>query len=296
MNILCVQERISISDLAYECIAPIFALDNRKQFYRIRAFVDSLPCSLVEMEEKTLFVVFRSCLGTVINTEAAKYHIELDPIGAKVLRGLKLAVKQSNSSRLSEGVFGTLLEPTMVDLLDHAHEFPIELLERNLVGRSAMFKKNPAFIHTVVTVLAEQDEYRRAVLLYDLVTLRKKYLQFEEKELLINSEIDSSFDHYILHEEIGALRNSVLRYIQRKVTTLYADTRKLDSHEASILSNTMSSIIDRWFSNDGNDLQYFEHLRGSHPITKKEYDLYWKTKVEYLVKLAKMYIVEKNEV
>lgn len=293
MGVLCAHEGISISDLAYEFIAPLFALDSRKQFYRIRSFVDSLPQPLPEIAESTLFIIFRSCLGSVINTEVARYHVELDPIGAKVLRGLKLAVKQSHTSRLTEGVFGTLLEPMHIDRLDHEHEFPIELLEQKLVGRSAMFKKSPAFIHNVVTILIEQDEYRRTILLYDLVTLRKKYLQTEENELLKSVMIDSMLDQHIPQGDINAIKDSAFKFIQRKVNTLYADTQKLEARQVSVLVDTMRSVIDGWFSEDGNNRQYYKHLRHHHSITKEEYDIYWKTKMEYLVKLTKAYIIEK---
>ncbi|MBI2428451.1 MAG: hypothetical protein HYV29_06580 [Ignavibacteriales bacterium] len=290
---LCQQEKISLSDLAYECIAPVFALDGNKRYFRIRAFVDELPNPLKKIDEMNLFIIFRSFLSSIINVEIAKYHVELDPVGAKILRGLKLAVKHSATAHLSENIYGIVLELSDADAPERTNEFPIELLERKLVVRNAMFKENPAFIQAVAAIMNEQDEYRRSVLLYDLVVLRKKYLQTEEKELLNSVMTDSSLDHLFSHYEINRMREQTLRFVRRKANTMYADTRKLDTPDITVLINTMESIINRWFAGDGHKKQYMEHVRQHHPVTKEEYDLHWKTRVEYLVKLAKTYIAEK---
>lgn len=286
---------MSLSDLAYECIAPLFSLDERKQYFRIRTFIDELPQPLNEIDEKDLFIVFREFLSTIINVEIARYHVELDPIGAKILRGLKLAIKHSSISRTTESVFGTILELLNTNLQEQMSEFPIELLERKLVVRNAMFKESPAFIREVEIILGEQGEYRSSVRLYDLVAMRKKYLQTEEKELLKNSMADTSLDHLFSHHEIHLIKEQTIRFMQRKANAMYVEKRKLDLQDVTVLIKTLRNIIDGWFSEDGNHTLFIDHLRQYIPVTKAEYDQHWKTRVEYLVKLTKIYIAEKIE-
>ena len=290
---LCYQEKINLSDLAYECIAPVFSLDEQKRFYRLRKFVDSLHRKLDSIDENSLFISFRSFFTTIINVEIARYHVELDPIGAKILRGLKLTVKHSTIAKIEESPFGVVIKSLQNDLFSLSDDFPIDLLERELVSRKAMSKIHPGFVHDVISILNEQEKYRRSILLYDLVALKKKYMQLEEKEILTEVSYDKHFYQLFSSYEISYLKERSLKFMERKANSLYTETEKISAKDLSIIIETLRRIINEWFSGDGNEKYYIDHLRHSLPITKQEYNHLWKNKIEYLAKLVKLYIAEK---
>jgi predicted transcriptional regulator len=178
---------------------------------------------------------------------------------------------------------GYLISVSHRDALDHLEAFPLSLLEHELTSSGATHKEIPELLQRLSTILNRQHCYRRSVPLIDVVQMVKNlYGQFPEVEETTSIDLQSLED-----EELHPLRQRVQHSVNEKILSTYLLKHKITREEAEKLSRAMHSIIVDWFEAGTSENSLFEYARTQFGITKTEYHAVWRTRVEYLARVAR---------
>ncbi len=284
---LCELQGITTNDLAYDCIAEIFSKDDSEGFYRLEKFCNSLNDSIEDTSSTDIFLAYKSYLSKVINAQLAKLYSQSDPAGAKILRNIRDAIKKSDYLSIEKTMFGNMIVPKKVDPLLHLPPYPINEFEKEYFSIAFSIKDN--FNEQLVTVndiIIEQSEYRRALLLLDVVNLFKNRFYSEYTSHKGPIESDHSGEN-LGNLEIEEAEDKVLISLREKIFLKYFTKGKLNKAQAEAVYFALRDIINDWCLNGGCSEAFYSYLRRYIKIDESAYNLKYKAKIEYLTKLAR---------
>jgi len=280
---------ITIIDLAYDCIADAFGRNKELKFYSINQFINSLRDSVEIIEPANLFLAYKSYLIKIANAQLSKLYAQTDPIGAKILRNIKETVGQSNKLRITRDLKGLKIELKNYERGNHHPDFPIGQLLLNIERNNRTLQTSELLKH-IYNTLEKQSEFKKSVYLFDVVLLFKNYFNseynydYEIDESSLLSKIDGDcFEEY----EIQNLRQKVEYFIKEKIMINYFLKGKLNKVEAEAIFFTMNDIICDWCSGIISKNSIYEYLKNHFSISHELYLKNYRTKIEYLVKLAR---------
>ncbi|MDI6804588.1 MAG: hypothetical protein QME58_12215 [Bacteroidota bacterium] len=130
---LCTQQGLTITDLAYDCIADMFLRDDQNKFVLIENFVNSLDENIDRISDTNLFLAFKSFITCITDAQLARLFSQADPSGAKIYRNLRDVINNTTFFNLRRDLRGLVVESNGSDPCNHLIEFPMEELERELV-------------------------------------------------------------------------------------------------------------------------------------------------------------------
>lgn len=276
---------LTIEDLATDCIADIFARNDKLQYFKLDSFLHSLPTSVEQISDKELFYYFRAFVMKIVNSHLARLFTQSDPLGAKILRNIKNAIKNSNVFELHMSVLGVLLKPSNCKDLDHLPFFPSESLESELLSHPEIKTSVPRLIEATYSVLTSQDKFRKSVPLIEFV---KIYKNLYNNGMFFLSDAENTTENHVF-ESVDAeyISHELKKFIKEKIVTTYLFPKKINIQEANALFFMMNDIVTDWFSGDGDSISLFERLKIYMPISQDKFDSVWRMRTEYLKKLLR---------
>ncbi len=286
---LITRNGITITDLAYDCIADAFGRNNKNKFYIFKKFISSLSQDISEIREFNLFLAYKSFLIKVADAQLSKLYSQSDPIGSKILRNIKDVVRYSDKFKIIKNLSGLNLVVSNNDGLVDKPAFPFEKIMTEFNMNSNESDTN-SLLNQLYQVLTTQNDYRRSILLTDAVLLLKKYFSaemnntYEVNELLLLSPV-----HNDGYEEFETLqvKQKVENYIKEKILLDYFVKGKINKEEAESIYLTIRDIINDWYYGVETKDSLYNYFNAHNQLEKEEYLKNYRTKVEYLVKLAR---------
>ncbi len=286
---LITRNGITITDLSYDCIADAFARNGENKFHIIKKFISSLDQDINEIKELNLFLAYKSFLIKVAEAQLSELYSQSDPIGSKILRNIKDVVRRTDKFTIVKNFRGLTLVANNCDGLFCKPEFPLEkiLSKFNMHGTES---DTNSLLNGLLQLLINQNEYRKSILLTDAVLLFKKYFSveindaYEINELFLLSPVhNDGFEEY----EILQVKQKVENYIKEKILLDYFVKGKINKEEAESIYLTIRDIINDWYYGVETKDSIYNYFNNYCPIKKEDYLRTYRTKVEYLVKLAR---------
>lgn len=282
---LCLNQGLTATDLAYDCIAEAFARSDNNSFPLIEKFVLHLTGKLADLPELELFLAFKGFITRLAEAQLARLYSQADPAGAKIHRNLRDCIKTSSILALERDFRGLVLRPRSEDSLDHLDFFPVESLEREFLRRASDERSTPGLLEILYQVLIEQSEYRRSIPLVDVVQILKK-VYGHESELLASTDALPSFES--LNEfEIEQIRSQVEFALKEKILLTYFARGKVNRKEAEAMFGAFHDMLSDWCCSGDPEASVCEYLRRHLPITEEAYETSFRAKMEYLLKIAR---------
>lgn len=286
---LITRNGITLTDLAYDCIADAYSRNKELKYYAINKFINSLNENIKSIEPINLFFAYKSYLIKLSDSQVAKLYAQTDPIGAKILRNIKDAVRESDKLIISKDWNGLKIEVKNYVNENGHKDFPLEKLFLNFT-KSVRIINSSDLLENVYDTLINQTEYKKSVYLFDLVSFFKKYFNanhdynYEVDEGALISRIDhSSFEEY----EIQFIRQKVEYFIKEKIMVNYFLKGKLNKSEAEAFFYSLTDLINDWSAGILLKSSIYEYLKNHYDISHDLYMKNYRTKMEYLVKLAR---------
>ena len=286
---LITRHGITITDLSYDCIADAFARNGENKFHIIKKLISSLNQNIKEIEVLNAFLAYKSFLIKVTDAQLSKLYSQSDPIGSKILRNVKDVVRCLDKFAIVKNLSGLTLVAGSSDELIYKHEFPFEKILAEFSMNDNGSDTND-LLNRLHQILTGQCEYRRSVLLTDVVSLFKKYFSAEinntyevNEQLLLSPVLNDGFEEY----ETTQVKQKVENYIKEKILLDYFVKGKINKEEAESIYLTIQDIINDWYYGVGTKDSIYKYFTDHHQIEKEEYLKNYKTKIEYLVKLAR---------
>lgn len=283
---------LTARDLASECVADLFAMDDQRNFFRLKEFICSLHRPLEATPEHEVDLALRAFVRRLAKKRISELFLEIDPAGAKIYRNIRIGLTKVSALELRKDLRGYVIQPRKGDLLDDREAFPLHRLANQLLAISPKISNIVVLLRHLARVLSEQEEFRRSVPLFDVVqTFKLLHVRLNDEgafgTLCLPGEIQGNLDLEMMEDTIRA--------VQKKIITRYIVERKIGQEEAEQLSNTLRDVIAGWRNGVGSKgeggVSLFQYARRHLGCSEAEYRTRWRVKLEYLTRLAREHVL-----
>lgn len=282
---ICTQNGLSEQDLAEDAILEIFARDQNGEYLYLQNFVESLNSSFDKTSPIDIYHAYKSFVQTVAIRQLVKTYAKVDPSGAKIYRNIRDHIRKCDFIKLKKDFRGFVIYPAHHSCSGNRKPFPRDGLEKRLALEAPGANNIPDLLSGLIRILNNQNQYRCSIPLFQVVNLFKRhYAHISNHTFKRENGIDLSALNKVDH---NIIKSEVSRTLKQKILTTYVFPQKLDMDEAGKLFQTVIDIIDDWFDNHSERSTYYEHLKSNMPINKSQYNRRWRTKIEYLVRIAR---------
>ncbi len=317
-----------LEDLAIDCIAGLFMRDDGGQFVQFQRYFGPRLHQIEQLAEGEILIMLRRLVIKKTKQELSRIFKERDPEGAKIVRNIRVAIKNSNdlgcfrsmgrdyiylkktsrvaahaASRANGGLTkssdngrhtaGATDGPSPISHLRTDLPAIPERALRSLY-LSIYRPKEPvaAAVRKMLAAVAEDARYKN-YLAIDQIARIMRSTNFElARHRLLNQFVEPSpLDHLRL-KEIEEAKEKVAERIRRKIFNQYVRSAKLTPERGEIYYRALCDLLDDISQGRRTD-SYFHHLRRYLPdLTQKAYRTQERTIFEYLGKLVKRWFRE----
>lgn len=286
---LLIRNGITITDLAYDCIAEAFGRKSDNKFYHLNKFIISLNHKLDQIDSNSLFLAYKSFLIKVSAAQLARLYSQTDPIGAKILRNIKDNVRKSNKFLLYSSNSGLILSVKDYQHNNQQPDFPFDLLTSQFNPGNGNLNSD-ILLEKLYDCLNSQNDFKKRLALLDVVYLFKSFykahydMNYDLDESILLQGIESSqFELY----DIEQLKLRIETFVKEKILLNYFVKGKLNREETEAIYFTIKDIIIDWFSGITTNLSIYDYFVKYMNVEKITYSSNYRTKIEYLVKLTR---------
>lgn len=283
--ILCDTHGISLTDLAYDCIADLFARDSDGLFVHLDSFVGVLDRPIDQTPDHELLAAFRSLLSRFAEMQLGRLYAQADPGGARIHRNIRECIKKQAVFRLSRDLRGWIITTSVAPNLDHLPPCSSDWLRAEFHSHLDGVKQIPQLMDTLHQVLMSQTEYRRSIPLNEVVQLFKGVYQLEQNSGLEEQEFQDLDG--LTQFEIDQLCAHVQRVLKEKILVTYVAHGKIDRKQGEAMYLAHCDLIRDWCSGDRARSGLYEYLKRYFPVEEQVYKIELRAKMEYLMKVAR---------
>lgn len=313
-----------LDDLAIDCVAGLFMRNDNNEFVQLRRYFG--PC--IEggnaPNDVELLIMLRRLVIKKTKQELSRIFKERDPEGAKIIRNIRVAVKNAadlatfremgreyiylKSSRMmrnavSLAAAGAVVTAAPAGPADFSVEelnylrkakptIPEKSLKQNYLELYAPKDHVSSTIRKMLSVV-ESDERFQNFLPTDVVArlIRHTNLEVVRNRLLAQIEDVSPLD-YVRLKEIERAKQKVLQRVRHKIQNQYVTSNKIAPEKGEIYYKTLADVLED-ITHSKKIESYFRHLRKYMPdLTQRRYRQEERTIFEYLGKLTKKWFRE----
>jgi len=272
----------NLEDLAWDFIADLFQKNRAGNLIVLEEYFSGMD--FAKLTDTDMERELRRLVSSKVDDNIFRYYGERDPSLKKIIRNLKLAIKERDCSKsvcYKQGMI-VVSECVQADLALMPPEFmQIRLCER--LGESMMI---PDILIEVIDILDLQEEYRKQFPLVTLAAIiRESFVLLQdarkEKE---NPQVYSD----LLEEELDIFLGKSISKVKDDLLSKYLKRGKGSREELDIYFKTAGEIVKSDFSEYQKSLSQFEELKKRK--TDLEYDQFrekHRSLLEYVVKLVR---------
>ncbi|OGU64481.1 MAG: hypothetical protein A3C56_02555 [Ignavibacteria bacterium RIFCSPHIGHO2_02_FULL_56_12] len=276
---------IPLEGIAFDCIAELFERSEDGVFVELRdSFSGSRDLAL--LEESEVLHYFRSIVFTSVGDGIFRMYREHDPILAKILRNLKIAVRKS--PRLcSIARFGTAY--VAASTIDR-HNGPIVVLSLDDIEKELSRAVSPGLPMQEIEAVVEEITRLKAgehpmCAILDLAVALKRIAS--RGEIPVGAVV--SADASLLMEDIERIVRSAGAAALLELRAQYVGKQKVTVQLFEQYSHAISDILrDTFIRNDGSDTSQVAYLqRYVVGLGWEEYRSRHRAHFEYMIRKAK---------
>lgn len=310
------QRSNELEDMAIDCVAGLFMRNENDEFVQLKRYFEPHFEKSPIPDEVELLVLLRRLVIKKTKQELSRIFKERDPEGAKIIRNIRVAVKNANDlstfremgreyiyfrpevfqeDQDGEVVTEVIIESEEIDPTYLRKDKPM-IPEKSLRSQY-LDQYNPkdhvsTSIRKMLSVVSEEENFQNCVPT-DVVArlIRNTNLEVVRTRLLAQIEEISPLD-YLRMQEIDRAKNNVLKKIKAKIQNQYVASQKITPEKGEIYYHTLADVLDD-ITHSKKIESYFRHLRKYMPeLTQKRYRREERTIFEYLGKLTKKWFRE----
>ncbi len=279
----------SISTIALDCIAETFERDEEGYFTELIVYFEGDRDPRQVSEEQTL-INFRTLIFSKLKDGIFRIYREFDPVTSKILRNIKLIVKNTEEIYTVERFGETYLTIAAVERNEHLSEYPIEELEAELISRLHRIENIKAVLVCLLQILNECIEYRKYYSMIDCALIIKDV--FLKLEISASNSFET--DSYMITYDMKRLVEKSMMEIRSEFDKKYLLSKKVDEKTYNRYLRAINEYIYNTFVlNDGVEFSLYDYLKKHQPnLEHEDYRKVHRIKLEYMAKLSKKVIVE----
>ncbi|MCA9732387.1 MAG: hypothetical protein H6696_11310 [Deferribacteres bacterium] len=302
-----------LEDMALDCVAGLFMRNENNEFIQLKRYFEPFLEYQENLENAEVMILLRRLIIKKTKQELSRIFKERDPEGAKIIRNIRVAVKngdtfgtfremgreyifnQPRTDYLPQGVTNTLVE-TEIDqesfLRKDKPTIPEKVLRSHYLEVYNPKDHVSTSIRKMLSAVETDDDFQKCLPM-DLIArlIRQTSLEMARTRLMAQFEEDSPLD-YVRMKEIEQAKKKVLTRVRAKVFSQYVDSGKIEPEKGEIYYKTLNDVLDDITHNKKIE-SYYRHLQKYLPnLTQKRYRAEERTIFEYLGKLTKKWFRE----
>lgn len=276
-----------LEDLAWDFIADLFEKNSDGELVKFREYFYDLE--IHELSDQEIRIELRKLVFTKVEDNIFRAVGEKDPSLRKIIRNLKLAIRDNNSEfRVHYG------DGTLIVGKDEKHNLPTmpsEFMQIKLCSRLEEKMQIPEILIEVIDILQTQGLYKKRFSLVALASIvRETFVHFHESKT--NSRKRPKADHYLLNGEFEVFLSKSAKKVQQSTGIKYVEKGKITDQELLNYTNAAKDIVRDHFMDEQRDFSQFEYLKKYMPEIKySDFRENHRQILEYLVKLIRNEIV-----
>ncbi len=278
----------TINSVALDCIAEIFEMDEENRFPELMIYFSNERDPNKVTEEQTL-INFRTLVFSKLNDGIFRIYHENDPITSKIIRNIKLALKNSGSVKTFERLGETFLSPSSL-INFHLPPFPLQELESELLHLLHKRVKIKTALSEMCILLDNNNQYRNFISLLDAALILKSiYLKIDSV-----SPVSFTMDADLMDMDVKKIVENSINEINLIMEEKYLIKKKLTDFEFTCYMKAICQLLtNTYIFNDGVELSYFDYIKETLPqLTYDEYRKKHRIQFEYIAKLSKKRVTE----
>ncbi|RMD95349.1 MAG: hypothetical protein D6814_13340 [Calditrichaeota bacterium] len=308
-----------LEDMAIDCVAGLFMRNESNDFVQFKRYFEPHLAKETPPDSVELLILLRRLVIKKTKQELSRIFKERDPEGAKIIRNIRVAVKNASDlatfremgkeyiyyvPRVNAGVAAGAEYDDFAVETEPEPELDLEYLRKDkpIIPERALRSQylddyNPkdhvsTSIRKMLDVVATDTRYQNC-LPTDVIArlIRHTNLEIVRSRLLSQIEEKSPLD-YVKMQEINQAKNNVLKRIKAKIQKQYVASGKISPEKGEIYYKTLADVLED-ITHSKKIESYFRHLRKYMPeLTQKRYRREERTIFEYLGKLTKKWFRE----
>ncbi|MDQ7054175.1 MAG: hypothetical protein Q9P14_15290 [candidate division KSB1 bacterium] len=309
-----------LEDMAIDCVAGLFMRNEQGEFVQLKRYFEPHLAQDPPPDSVELLILLRRLVIKKTKQELSRIFKERDPEGAKIIRNIRVAVKNAKDlgtfremgkeyvffrKEVFAGVaaghddgyddFGYEKKDEDIDPVYLRKDKPT--IPEKVLRTAYLDDYNPKdhvsiSIRKMLRVVAEDERYQNC-LPTDIIArlIRHTNLEVVRSRLLAQIEEKSPFD-YVKMQEINQAKRNVLRKVRAKIEKQYVASGKISPKKGEIYYRTLADVLED-ITHSKKIESYYRHLRKYMPeLTQKQYRREERTIFEYLGKLTKKWYRE----
>ncbi len=294
-----------LEDVAIDCIAGLFMRNEQGEFVQLARYFNPIINSAVPPTNAQLSSMLRRLIVKKTKQELSRIFKERDPEGAKIIRNIKVAIRNSNkfSSFREMGREFVIINPEISSSFDStsAHHLSADILDSNTskptIPEKILFQyflekyipsdSVSAMLEKMMNIVINLPQYQN-YLAVDLIAAIIREVTFQHAHETLTNDIDHHSPMNDMQiKEIHHTNQVVIDLIRRKINTQYLYKNKLSNEKADLYFQAISDYIKELTQDKATDSN-FQYLKRYIPdLTQKSYREHERSIFEYLVKLTK---------
>ncbi len=313
------QRSTELEDMAIDCVAGLFMRNENDEFVQLKRYFEPHIQEQPISDDVDFLVLLRRLVIKKTKQELSRIFKERDPEGAKIIRNIRVAVKNAGDlgtfremgreyiyaqpAEVAEALAlaqydeSDEVEPEVLPIDDEHFRRDKPTIPEKSLRSQYLDQYNPkdhvsTSIRKMLSVVFEEEKFQNC-LPTDIVArlIRHTNLEIVRSRLLAQIEELSPLD-YVRMQEIDRAKKDVLTKIRAKIQNQYVASGKISLEKGDIYYSTLADVLDD-ITHSKKIESYFRHLRKYMPeLTQKQYRREERTIFEYLGKLTKKWFRE----
>ncbi len=278
---------LDVNDLAIDILADVFQQDEKGTLVNLKNFASSLWTDIKDVDEENIFRAYQSFLRKMADVHVARSYAELDPNGFKIQRNIKETLPLENMV-IRKSILGTSIYIEGNEIADRLTYPNIDEIETGFLCKAEGKNTTRELLKIIRDNLLQLDNSRKEINLVDAVRLFKKHYKIDQDLQYEESSIEKLLtDSFCEEIEINQICSNVLDKIKSKIFIDYFSKGKLTISQTKAVINAITDIVYDMVNTGKNHSSFFDYMNKYLEIDHMEYELKFKSKIEYIVKQVK---------
>jgi len=280
---------MSFSDVAYDCIADLFTLDDAGRLTQLSTYFAGIDIDAAS--DELLLAHLRRLVFSKVNQGISRIYHEMDPGLGRIIRNIKLAVERLRQFEILERFGDACLAPAQADRLEHQPAYAAAELEAMLRQSANGSETIPDLLAVLSRSLRQRDDRSRVVPLVAVALMFRSLYATAHAALPAHAMMDHRLLEY---DTLGVIRRSCRR-VRTDIGSRYLGRNKVTPGEMDGLMDVIEEmLVAKYVEGDGADSSLYDRLRERMPdLSRLEYRRRLRSKVEYLARLTEKEVVER---
>lgn len=275
-----------LEDLAWDFIAELFEKDETGTLVRLQEYFGE--SNFQQLSQSDLTIELRKLVFTKVEDNIFRAVGEKDPSLRKIIRNLKLAIRDNNCKHRVCYEHGYIIVGK-----DDEHALPVmpsEFMQIKLSSRLEEKMQIPDILIEAIDVLQSQERYQQRISLVALASvIRLTFVHFNESD---DRDKQLNADESIINAEFEKFLNESSEKVRTSTGYSYIRKGKINSDELDIYMKAAKDIVNDYFNDGKTESSQYEYLKNYMPnLEYEDFRSNNRQVLEYLVKLIRKDLV-----